>query len=243
MIDRIFEGNVIFNIVVVICGVSVLVRIALLLLYRRLIKAASSPDKEKGNGYSRRFIRRITDKFIYEYEKSYPVNNVSVFVDKYMYEVKLFGIRSSTWETMESVSLILCLVSGTLCAFRAYYHSEQQSELIRYVLEGLLSAGIITVSDALFDLTVLRSQLHTNICDHIENYMKPRLECGEYDSSLIEKARLLDDIDEGMIELMNSLNNIQSGAECEDSGQKEAVIDPSDEDERILEDVIREYLT
>ena len=243
MIEKIYDSNVVLYIIFVVCGLSVVTRIALLLRYRSLINEASSPGNGKRTGYSGRFIRRITDKFACEYEKSYIVNNVSIFVEKYMYEVKMLGIKSSAWESVEILAIILCLAAGTLGAFGAHYYREEQAVIIRYALEGLIAAGVIIISDALFDLTIRRNELHTIICDYLENYMKPRLERGEYNSLVTNNVKLVNEIDEGMLELLESMDNSLCGEEDSEPEDENIIWQKQDKDDRIIEDVIREYLT
>ena len=242
MIGKIYESNVVLYIIFVICGLSVVTRAALLLRYRSLIKEASSPGGGKDNSYSGSFIGRITDKFASEYKKSYIVNNVSIFVEKYMYEVKMLGIKASAWESVEILAIILCLAAGTLGAFGAHYYREEQVVIIRYALEGLIAAGIIIISDALFDLTIRRNELHTIICDYLENYMKPRLERGEYNSLVTNNVKLINEIDEGMLELLESIDNSLCAEETEPENE-DIILHKQDKDDRIIEDVIREYLT
>lgn len=232
MIQLLFENNVVLYIIVALCFVSLLIKYRLSLLFARLIKMSDKPDNiGKRNKYCSWFIKSITDDFIAEYENSYCVNNVSIFVDKYMYNVSMLGIRSYTWESIGLLTVILCLLIGTFGAVGAYSLNLGQGELLKNVLCGLVAAGTIIVADIFNDIQSKREQLHTNICNYLENYMKPRLERGEYRYRFEECSRLSDEIDAGMMALIESMDTDDSESLCDYS------------DDRILEDVISEYLT
>lgn len=270
MIEKILEMNGVLYTVITICAVSLIIKIQLLLLYKKLIREAAAPGrKRKCSRYVRQYIKEITNGFEMEYRSSYYVNNVSVFVDRYLYDVRLSGVRYSTWETMGVIAVLMCLIAGMAGAFGAYYYEFGQDHIIRYTLEGLAVSGIIVMADAFIDIQRRKEQLHTNICNYLENYMKPRLEKGDYSYRLEECARLSDEVDAGMMALIESLNESGTPSEEEPDEVSEAILEAerqqgignsSDghkdkpettnivnntgiDDGRILEDVIREYLT
>lgn len=235
MFEQLFQNNVVIYCIAMLCFVSLYLKHRLRLVYKNLIKISDKPDNiNTGNRYCRWFIKSIADEFVTEYENSYCVNNVSIFVDKYMYKVSMFGIKNYTWESLGILSVILCLLIGTIGAIGAYSYNLGQGELVKNVLWGLIASGVIIVADVFNDLQGKREQLHTNICNYLENYMKPRLERGEYRpyNSAMDNNELEDSvekIDDGMRALLESMS---------DDKAKDMV----SADDNIIEDIISEYL-
>ena len=248
MLEKMYEMNLAIYVIIIMCVAGFCFKLAMLHKYNSLIKEASGAI-EICSG----FVKGIEESFVKKYEQSYRVNNVSIFVDKHMYDIKMLRIRDYVWETVGILLVILCLVIGTVGAACAFYYGHSEYMLIKHVMCGFVSSGILVIVDVFVDLQRKREQLHTNIYNYLENYLKPRLELEKYGYNInsdvnkcADEAKIvdvaLDELSEkGMEELIESIENlqkIQSKTISNADGETDGI-----EDGNILEDIITEYLT
>lgn len=242
MINEVFKTEIIIDIIAIICIVGLILKVMVALCYRHLIKEADDMSRSKN-----RFLKNTKTKFSTEYENSFTISNVSLFVDKYMYEMKILRIRTSTWEGIGTFILIVCLLLGSSGALWSFQNGSED-RIVEYILTAAVSAGVLVLADSLINAQRRREQLHVNMCYFLENHLKPQLENGCFDFDVNSLSRLSDEIDEGMMELINSMN--QSKDE-ENSAKKSKrkdnkynqTINISKGEQKIVEDVIKEYLT
>ena len=82
---------------------------------KRLVRAAGSMNKS-----AHPLIRLVRAKYEHACMLNDKVQNVGVFVDKYLYEYKILGLRLYRWRRMENVMAGLCLITGAVAAFLTY---------------------------------------------------------------------------------------------------------------------------
>lgn len=85
------------------------------ILLKRLMRAAGNMNKSNHS-----LMRLMRAKFEHACMVSEKVENVEVFVDKYMHEYKVFGMRLHSLRRMEKAAALLCVVTGLLGAGAAY---------------------------------------------------------------------------------------------------------------------------
>lgn len=81
----------------------------------RLVRAAGNMNKS-----THPLMRLVCAKFEHACMVSDTVENVEVFVDKYLYGYKVFGIRLHSLRRLEKASALLCVVTGLLGAVVTY---------------------------------------------------------------------------------------------------------------------------
>lgn len=240
MIGQVIENKVLIEIIVAICGLSIILKAAIAFRYGHLIKEAD----DMGNS-NNKFLKKIKHRFSKEYDNSYSVNNVGVFVDKYMYQMKIMGFKPSVWEGFGTFILVLCLLLGSLGALWSYENGTERDVTI-YIIAAVVSAGALVLIDSLINTQRRREHLHVNMCCYLENRMKPKLENGENDFDIGSFSKLSDEIDEGMMSLINSMNSEKEDKDKKIKRNKEKnnqMINISKGEQKIVEDVIKEYLT
>ena len=64
------------------------------------------------------------------------IQNVQAFVEKYLYEYKVIGLRLYTWRNLEKMFLCLCLIFGVAGGLIAYYIEVDYIKTQNYAIVG-----------------------------------------------------------------------------------------------------------
>lgn len=101
---------------------------------KRLVRAAGNMGKS-----AHPLMRLIRAKFEHACMISERVENVGAFVDKYLYEYKVAGIRLHTWRRLEKLAAGMCFLLGLLGA-AAWYGAAGMREMV--LRTGAAGAGL-----------------------------------------------------------------------------------------------------
>lgn len=163
MLEMLMENQVMYYAMGVAAGIGVLSKLISQITIGRLVRAASKMSKS-----NHKFMRLVKAKFEHASMISDRVENVEVFLKKYIHEYKVFGIRLHTWMGMEKKTIWLASAIGSvwiLSSYSMYGLGEQM------LLSGAWTAGIIA---ALFLLYILGDESYRLAV--MENYMRDFLE-------------------------------------------------------------------
>ena len=144
MLEIIVDNRVIY---VVTGGVTVLGvagKIISNLSLKRMVKAAGNMSKSNHG-----LMRLVRAKFEHACMVSEKVENVPVFVDKYLYEYKTLGLKLHTWQRIQTLCVALCVTLGVIGAFLEYSVHGMNDEVIHAGAYG----GILGILLYLFHLT------------------------------------------------------------------------------------------
>ena len=133
------------------------------LALKRMMSAAENMSKS-----NHALMRLVRAKFEHACMVSDKVENVKVFVDKYLYEYKTLGVKLHTWQRMQMMTALLCIVIGLLGAVFEYFVNGMSDDVIRSGTYG----GILGILLYLFHLTTDEKYK----LDVIRNYMVDYLE-------------------------------------------------------------------
>ena len=164
MLEMILDKHVLFVLMGILTILGVVSKCIATLTLNRLVRAAGNMSKT-----IHPFIRLVRAKFEHACMISDKVENVGVFVDKYLYEYKVAGFRLHSWRRMEKAAAGLCLVVGVAGAFMEYSIHGMGEAVIRTGAFG----GILAVFIYLFHLTTdenYRMEAAKNyMVDYLEN--------------------------------------------------------------------------
>lgn len=99
--------EIIFYVMGIVLGVSLLAKLISAITVRRMVKEAAGIQKS-----NHKLMKLIKAKFEHASLISDRVQNVGAFVDKYLYEYKVFGFRLHTWQSLPKKALIIILILG-----------------------------------------------------------------------------------------------------------------------------------
>lgn len=137
----------------------------------RLVHAAGNMNKS-----NHPLMRLVRAKFEHACMVSEKVENVEVFVDKYLYSYKVFGIRLHSLRRLEKASALLCIAAGLLGAVITYSVYGMNDLVLQ---TGVIGAGL-GILVYVFHLTTdenYRMQMARNyMVDYLQNVCLHRYE-------------------------------------------------------------------
>lgn len=213
----------------VLAGLFVLTLIFKLLVagcYRRLICAAKDMAHSK-----HKLMKVILLKFETNYKLHLGVNNVDVFVDKYILSYKCFGLHLFTWENIGNQFFVLTLIGSIIGGVATLYLKMGQWIFFVTVIGGFALCGILLFLDGLVNLNTKKELLRTHMKDYLENVYRPRLENQEFHPEEIKKYQ-----NDYFDEKSRNMEKISTQKE------PELKIEFSKEEERVIADVLEEYI-
>ena len=171
MLEAVMKYGVIFYAMGIVFVIGVVSKIVSHVTARKMVKAASEIQKS-----NHRLMRLMKAKFEHASMVSDKVQNVEVFVKKYLYEYKVLGVRLDTWRSMRQKTIWLILALGICGVFASYQLEGMGEQTIRYI--GFTGAfGIILYSvHILSDESVKLEAARTYIVDYLENVCLHRYE-------------------------------------------------------------------
>lgn len=139
---------------------------------RKLVYGAGNMNKS-----THPFIRLVRAKFEHACMISEKVENVGVFVDKYLYEYRVLGIRLHTLRRMERISAVLCICCGVTGAGLQYVQDGGMTDVVLKTGAIGIGAGIFVflfhlTTDEKYKLQVARNYM----VDYLENICLHRYE-------------------------------------------------------------------
>lgn len=138
---------------------------------KRLVKASGNMGKS-----THPLMRLVRAKFEHACMISEKVENVRVFVDKYLYEYKVAGVKLHSWRRMEGAASGACFLLGIAGAVIYYSMYGMQDEVLKI---GAMGAGLAILvflvhltTDENFRLEAVRNYM----VDYLENICLHRYE-------------------------------------------------------------------
>ena len=114
MLEVILEGRILYVLMGIVAAVGILSKIAVNLSLKRLVWAAGNMNKS-----NHPLMRLVKAKFEHACMVSDTVENVGVFVDKYLYEYRVLGMKLHTLRRLEKAAAAGCFLLGAAGAAAA----------------------------------------------------------------------------------------------------------------------------
>ena len=115
MLEMIMEKKLLFVLMGIFAGIGVADKCVVGMTMKRLVQAAGNMNKS-----THPLMRLVRAKFEHACMISDTVENVGVFVDKYLYEYKICGLPLHTVRRLEKICAGLCALTGLAGAFFSY---------------------------------------------------------------------------------------------------------------------------
>ena len=115
MLEMIMDKKLLFVLMGIFAGIGVADKCVVSMTMKRLVQAAGNMSKS-----THPLMRLVRAKFEHACMVSDTVENVGVFVDKYLYEYKICGLPLHTLRRLEKICAGLCGLTGLAGAFFSY---------------------------------------------------------------------------------------------------------------------------
>lgn len=151
---------------------------------RKLVAAAESMGKS-----NHPLMRLVRAKFEHTCMISEKVENVGVFVDKYLYEYRVGGVRLHAWRRLQMAGAGLCLILGGVGAIISYRIKGATEQTAMIGGTGVALALIVFLVHMLTDEEYRLEAVRNYMVDYLENIYQHRYEKTYKKEVLAEEAR------------------------------------------------------
>ena len=135
MLEMLLDKKLLFVLMGILTGLGVVDKCIVSMTMKRMVEAAGSMSKS-----NHPLMRLVRAKFEHACMISDTVENVGVFVDKYLYEYKVCGLRLHTLRRLEKICVGLLIVTGLVGAglsYQVYGDGSIRTTLTYDPVEGL----------------------------------------------------------------------------------------------------------
>lgn len=171
MLDIILERHILYVLMGIFTVVGLLSKIIVSTTLKKLVQAAGNMSKS-----SHPLMRLVRAKFEHACMVSDKVENVSVFVDKYLYEYRVLGMRIHSLQRVERLAAVLCLLSGVTGALAEYILYGMDEEVLRFGGIGAALAIVIFLIQLSTDEKYRLEAARNYMVDYLENVCLHRYE-------------------------------------------------------------------
>ena len=171
MLEMFVVRETVFFLTGVMIGIGAIARLITGISLKKLVRAASNMSKS-----NHPLMRLVRAKFEHGCMVSDKVQNVGAFVEKYLYEYRVLGVRLHTWRQWAKGSIWLCFIFGATGTALAYAAGEREQGLYRYGILGGTGALALFLLRMLADDAYQLEAAKTYMVDFLENTYAHRYE-------------------------------------------------------------------
>jgi hypothetical protein len=184
MVKFLYEENIIMYVFAGLCGLGILVRLIVNLVYGHLVKESENPAETKN-----KLLKLMKMRFEACYKAKIGVNNVDTFVDKSVLKYRFCGVLLSTWDNFSGQVLFLNLLIVPISTIFGVVYDCGQKLILFTGAVGILSSAILMLVDKSINLSAKKRILRLNLLDYLENFCKVRLEQEVFHPEVYEQIR------------------------------------------------------
>lgn len=171
MLEFILDRHVIYVLMGMSAIAGVVAKVVVGGTLRKLVAAAESMGKS-----NHPLMRLVRAKFEHTCMISEKVENVGVFVDKYLYEYRVAGVRFHAWRRLEMAGAGVCLVLGGVGAAISYRIKESTEQAAMIGGTGVAMALVVFLVHMLTDEEYRLDAVRNYMVDYLENIYQHRYE-------------------------------------------------------------------
>lgn len=171
MLETVMNHGIIFYVIGILMAAGVLAKLVSYITVRKLVKAAS--DIQKSN---QKLMRLVKAKFEHASMVSDRVQNVDAFVEKYLYEYKVFGTRLSGWQNFSLKMAWLIVTFGLIGVAASYRTAGLEEQTLRYGAFAAIYAVILVSIHILSDEKTKLVATKNYMIEYLENVCIHRYE-------------------------------------------------------------------
>lgn len=167
--------------VLILLSLSIICQISMGVLCHRLIAETENMSSTKN-----KTLQQLKLKFSSCCRLHDGMPNVSVFVDKYINKVKIYGISLSTLKHLSGQLVLLSILISGIAACKGIVTGESVVHIVPYYIVSFLGLYCYFAISSLVDISDKTNVLRTNLIDYLENHLVNRLEQTSLDLKLIQ---------------------------------------------------------
>ena len=184
MLELMLDRHVIYVLMGMSAFAGVVSKVVVGRTLRKLVAAAESMGKS-----NHPLMRLVRAKFEHTCMISEKVENVGVFVDKYLYEYRVGGVRLHAWRRLQMAGAGLCLILGGVGAIISYRIKGATEQTAMIGGTGVALALIVFLVHMLTDEEYRLEAVRNYMVDYLENIYQHHYEKTYKKEVLAEEAR------------------------------------------------------
>ena len=232
MLAEILRGQMVLYAMGALCLLGVISKLIVWISYKRLVKASNHIASSNHS-----LTRQLKLKFENCYKLNLGVQKVPVFVDKYLQKYKAMGIRVHTLNRFFVAVILLEALLGVAGCLGGFWQGLSLQQITLYAALGFISVLFMLFVDSLCDIEDKREMVVTNLQDYLDNVLTNRLQ-HEYDGGegqeLMAKTEAAKLMERGEAQTAATKLKIKKTKKAKKS---------SDEEEEVIREILREFLT
>ena len=171
MLETILDKQILFVLMGILTVIGIVSKCVANTSLKRMVRAAGNMGKT-----THPLMRLVRAKFEHACMISERVENVRVFVDKYLYEYKVAGLKLHTWRRLEKITAGLCLLLGGAGAAAWYSVGGMQEMVLRTGAAGAALAVLLYLLHVSTDEDYRLEAAGNYMVDYLENVCLHRYE-------------------------------------------------------------------
>ena len=184
MLELMLDRHVIYVLMGMSAFAGVVSKVVVGRTLRKLVAAAESMGKS-----NHPLMRLVRATFEHTCLRSDKVEHVGVFVDKYLYEYRVCGVRLHAWRRLQMAGAGLCLILGGVGAIISYRIKGATEQTAMIGGTGVALALIVFLVHMLTDEEYRLEAVRNYMVDYLENIYQHRYEKTYKKEVLAEEAR------------------------------------------------------
>ena len=215
MLETVVKQEIIFYAMGMLMVLGIVAKLVSHITVRRMVKAAGEIQKS-----NHRLMKLVKAKFEHASMISDKVQNVEAFVDKYIYEYKVFGVRLGGWRAFPKKVLWIIGILGVFAIFESFRMGGASDLMLKYVqwtgifVLFLLLLGFVAEENSRLDATKnYMVEYLENVCIH--RYAKMNHATEEVEETVEKNAEEEEKIEEVVAEPVDTAEDEQKKNEQE----------------------------
>jgi hypothetical protein len=215
MLETVVKQEIIFYAMGILMVLGIVAKLVSHFTVRRMVKAAGEIQKS-----NHRLMKLVKAKFEHASMISDKVQNVEAFVDKYIYEYKVFGVRLGGWRAFPKKVLWIIGILGIFAIFESFRMGGASDLMLKYVqwtgifVLFLLLLGFVAEENSRLDATKnYMVEYLENVCIH--RYAKMNHATEEVEETVEKNAEEEEKIEEVVAEPVDTSEDEQKKNEQE----------------------------
>lgn len=229
MLKDFLESNWLIYIMLGLGGIGVLLKLIISCVYRGLIRAT-----EHMGTTGHKMVKALRTKFETNYTMNLGVNNVDIFVDKYVYTHKFCGIYLYTWENLGGQVLLTCMLTGAISAISGLLYQCGKNHVLLTLLTGVTVSALLILLEQFSNIPVKKYVIRTNIKDYLENFLVSKLE--------YNRSRTVGQQSENLVNLVSEKRAQNDARRTMSQKDVTKLCEIDKEEDKIIKDILDEYI-
>lgn len=203
--------------------ISILVRLVLAFVYQEMIQETENMSTTK-----HKMLKQCKLKFSNCYRMNNGMQNIPVFVDKFLNRLALWKLPLDTVYHLSGQFMLLSVVFSGIGTYKQLAKGSVLGDVIPFYLFCMIGLYLYFTVSSMLDVQGKKNNLKINLVDYLENHMSPRMQGVDEELRTFQPAK---PVEKKYVELMPI------------GERRPEIVQFSNESSAELEALLREFLT